>query len=43
MISNENDNNGRLESYLKFLIKYGLVDNDDDSSETIHRFLQLYE
>lgn len=32
-----------MESLLKFLIERGFVDNEDDHSETIHRFLQLYE
>lgn len=33
----------KLESFLKFLISRGFVDNEDDSSETIHRFLEIFE
>ena len=33
----------KLESFLKFLIERGFVDNEDDSSETIHRFLEIFE
>ena len=32
-----------LESFLKFLIKRGFVDNEDDQSETIHKFLEIFE
>ena len=32
-----------MESFLKFLIERGFVDNEDDSSETIHRFLEIFE
>ena len=35
--------NSKLESYIKHLISKGFIDNDDDSTETIHRFLELYE
>ena len=35
--------NNKLESFLKFLIDRGFVDNEDDSSETIHRFLEIFE
>ena len=41
---NEEESGGtRLESFLKFLIDRGFVDNEDDSTETIHRFLQIFE
>ena len=33
----------QLESFLKHLIERGFVDNEDDDSETIHRFLEIYE
>ena len=33
----------QLESFLKHLIERGIVDNEDDESETIHRFLEIYE
>jgi hypothetical protein len=33
----------KLESYIKFLIEKGFVDNEDDQTETIHKFLELYE
>ena len=39
----ENKKTGKLESFLKFLIERGFVDNEDDSSETIHRFLEIFE
>jgi hypothetical protein len=32
-----------LESFIKYLIQKGIVDNEDDQSETIHKFLELYE
>ena len=28
---------------MKFLIERGFVDNEDDQSETVHRFLEIYE
>ncbi len=36
-------NNSKLESFLKYLIENSLVDNEDDQSETIHRFLEIFE
>jgi len=43
-LSNHDENsNTRLEGFLKYLIERGLVDNEDDSSETIHRFLEIFE
>ena len=36
-------NNRRLEQFIKHLISHGFIDNEDDSSETIHRFLEIYE
>ena len=33
----------KLESFLKFLIERGLVDNEDNQSETIHSFLEIFE
>jgi len=39
----ETASNSKLESFLKHLIERGLVDNVDDSSETVHRFLEIYE
>jgi hypothetical protein len=35
--------NAKLESFVKFLIDRGLIDNEDEETETIHKFLQLYE
>ena len=32
-----------LESFIKYLIQKGIIDNEDDQSETIHKFLELYE
>ena len=37
------ESTAKLESFLKYLIEKGFVDNDDDSSETIHRFLEIFE
>lgn len=39
----ETQGNGQLESFLKYLIERGFVDNEHDSSETIHRFLEIFE
>ena len=41
--SHEEEMNAKLESYIKYLIAKGFIDNEDDSSETIHKFLELYE
>ena len=35
--------NTKLEEYIKYLIRKGFIDNEDDSTETIHKFLELYE
>jgi hypothetical protein len=42
-MSEQTDMNGKLEQFVKFLIERGIVDNDDEETETIHKFLQLYE
>ena len=42
-MSVQNKTDSRLERYLKFLIERGFVDNEDDSSETVHRFLEIFE
>ena len=39
----ELDLHAKLESFVKFLIERGIVDNEDDETETIHKFLQIYE
>ena len=41
--SRDEDMNTKLESYIKHLLGKGFIDNDDDQTETIHRFLELYE
>ena len=41
--SHDDEMNTKLESYIKFLIAKGFIDNEDDQSETIHKFLELYE
>ena len=41
--SHEEEMNAKLESYIKYLIGKGYIDNEDDQSETIHKFLELYE
>ena len=33
------DEHTRLESLIKFLIDRGIIDNDDEETETIHKFL----
>jgi hypothetical protein len=37
------DLNDKLESFLKFLIESGIIDNEGDDTETIHKFLSFYE
>ena len=33
----------KLEAFVTFLIKLGLIDNESDESETIHLFLAIFE
>lgn len=33
----------KLETYIKYLISKGFVDNENEESETIHKFLEIYE
>ena len=33
----------KLESYIKYLISKGYIDNENEDSETIHKFLEIYE
>ena len=43
MEGRDEEMNSKLESYIKHLISKGFIDNEDDQSETIHQFLELYE
>ena len=41
--SGEETTEVKLESYIKYLISKGYIDNENEDSETIHKFLEIYE